>query len=71
MELHVYVLHLYALVALTDTTFILIPYHFIKLFQSHSVKILYITDYLDSVTEMLINLAGWGEVVLITVIQGV
>jgi hypothetical protein len=65
------ILPLYALVALTDTTFILNLYQFIKIFQNHPVIMLYMTDYLDSVTEMLINLADWGELVLSTVTRGV
>jgi len=55
------ILLLYALVALTDTTFILNLYQFVKIFQSHPVIMLYMIDYLGSVTEMLINLVGWGK----------
>lgn len=65
------ILPLYALVALTDTTFILNLYQFIKIFQSHTVIMLYKTDYLGSVIEMLINLEDWGEVVLTTLIPGI
>ena len=57
--------------ALTDTTFVFNPYQFIRIFENHPVIILYMTDYFGTITEILVNLAGWAEVVLSSVIQGV
>jgi hypothetical protein len=39
------ILPVYALVALTDTTFILNLYQFVKIFQSHPFIMLYMTDW--------------------------
>jgi len=39
------ILPIYALVALTDTTFVLNLYQFVKIFQSHPVIMLYMTDW--------------------------